>query len=706
MTADELIKKIMEITKGVEKDKRPGEKDEEYKARKKKEDAEYLVQRNELEEENLRIKLKQQKALGEMFEAQQTGLELLGRLQEQAYGPYKDLAELKEATANAENEQEKKRLQAQLERATAIENEIKDLEKLTEGAEKYTKAQESAKDAAAGLFTDIATKIGLNSKAANAFSDQLEKMRHIAKNNKTEMGQAFMETFSIQKIGLALTFQIIAATLKLATAVDKASAAFAAQTGAGRALTTEISNIGGSYRNLGLGAEEAGKAAQTLFNNFTGFMQASRQERQTLMLTVASLEKIGVSGEAAANSLNILTKNFDMSTNQAARMTKQLAIAGTKIGISAQKMMDGFVAASKSLAVYGKDAINVFTDLAAQAKAAGVEAQTLLGIAERFDTFEGAADSAGKLNSILGTQMSATDMLMMKENERIETLIRSIQAQGIAFKDLDRYSQKAVASAAGISDMAEAQRIFGMSVSDYRKGLQEAASEEEFNQRLKDAMDIFAKLTKIAQNFAIQMAPVIDLLASAAQKFLDWSQSMNGVPVMILGVVAAVMLAIKVLPILTAVFMGTITAVGSFGSALPALVPGIVMFGAAVLGLFAVFAIGLAMLDTEALSALGSVFSGLFGGEKEVNMTARMNMLGDANDFIDNASAKVNKIEPLMGDLALIATGKTTQDITTKTANYSFNKFAAEFNNVFQPKITVEIDGAAIEGAMAKYSKA
>jgi hypothetical protein len=164
-------------------------------------------------------------------------------------------------------------------------------------------------------------------------------------------------------------------------------------------------------------------------------------------------------------------------------MSKELAIVGTTMGISSDKMISGFNEASKSLAVYGKDAVKVFTDLAAQAKAAGVEASTLLGIAEKFDTFEGAADAVGKLNSILGTQMSATEMLTMKENERIETLIRSIQTQGIAFKDLDKFSQKAIASAAGISDMSEAQRIFGMSINDYRKDLKKSASEEEFNKK-------------------------------------------------------------------------------------------------------------------------------------------------------------------------------------------------------------------------------
>jgi hypothetical protein len=347
--------------------------------------------------------------------------------------------------------------------------------------------------------------------------------------------------FSAQKIGSAITAQVWKYTKALSLAVDKATAAFAANTGAGRVMTSEIMAVGGGFRNLGIDAEGAGKAAQTLFHNFTGFMQITSAGRKDLMLTVASLEKMGVSGDTAAKTLNLLTNNFGLSTREASKMSKELAIVGTTMGISSDKMISGFNEASKSLAVYGKDAVKVFTDLAAQAKSAGVEASTLLGIAEKFDTFEGAADSVGKLNSILGTQMSATEMLTMKENERIETLIRSIQTQGIAFKDLDKFSQKAIASAAGISDMSEAQRIFGMSINDYRKDLKKSASEEEFNKNLKDTMDIIKKLEMAAGNFAIQAAPLIDALAVLAQKFLDWSQSMSGTPAIVLGVMAGLL---------------------------------------------------------------------------------------------------------------------------------------------------------------------
>ncbi len=124
---------------------------------------------------------------------------------------------------------------------------------------------------------------------------------------------------------------------------------------------------------------------------------------------------------------------------EAIEVQKELAMAGVQLGIGADKIVKDFNAASKTLAVYGKDSVRIFKDLAAQAKAAGVEVSTLLGIVQKFDTFSGAAEGAAQFNALLGTQLSTTQMLMMTEEERMKTLVESVQAQGVAFGDMDKF---------------------------------------------------------------------------------------------------------------------------------------------------------------------------------------------------------------------------------------------------------------------------
>lgn len=570
----------------------------------------------DLELQRLQIMQKQAAALGEIYTSQQLQLKIRDKLQEKldiAAQSTDRLAELEKKKNEEGLSLELERELVALRRLAAEKGQIQTLIKLidqqTKGVERQKKAQAEAQDKMQDFFEGIGTRIGMLSPSMNRYLKMTTEIGNLAAQNQEEAAKAFRQAFSPTKIILGLTEQILSATIKYALAVDKATAAFAAQTGAGRALTQEIGSVGSEFRNLGLGAADAGKAAQTLFDNFTGFMQSTRDGKEELMQAVASLEKIGVSGETSAKTLNVLSSNFGMSTKQATKMAKELSIAGTKIGISAQKMMTGYQNALKSLAVYGKESAKIFKDIAAQAKAAGVETQTLLGLADKFDTFSSAADTAGKLNSILGTQMSATELLTMKENERIEALIKSVQAQGRSFKDMDRFSQKAIANAAGITDMAEAGRIFSMSLGDYRKGLKDAASEEEYNKRLKDSMDIYKKLEKAFENFAMQMGPFVDKLASAAQAFLDFSQKFQGWP----GVFVVAGVALLGFGIILAQLTPLLTL---FGAAAPAAGAG---GAAAAPGLMA-FAEGLAVAapaflkGSLGLLAVGAAFFVFAGG--------------------------------------------------------------------------------------------
>ena len=582
----------------------------------------------DLELQRLEIMQKQAAALGEIYTSQQLQLKMRDKLQEKldmAAQSTDRLKELEEQKNQGALSIELERELVALRRLAAEQGQIRRLIKLideqTKGIKKQSKAQDEAQDKMQDFFEGIGTRIGLLSPSMNRYLKITTEIGNLARKNPQEAAKALRQAFSPTKIILGLTEQVLAATIKYALAVDKATAAFAAQTGAGRVLTQEIASVGAGFRNLGIGAADAGKASKVLFDNFTGFMQVSREGKEDLIQAVASLEKIGVSGETSGKILNTLSQNFDMSTNQATKMAKELSIAGTKIGISAEKMMSGFQAALKSLAVYGKESAKIFKDIAAQAKAAGVETQALLGIAGKFDTFSGAADAAGKLNSILGTQMSAVELLTMKENERIETLIKSVQAQGRTFKDMDKFSQLAIANAAGITNMDEAQRIFSMSLGDYRKGLKDSATEEEYNKRLKESMDIYKKLEKAFENFAMQLGPFVDKLASAAQAFLDFSQKFQGWPGVFLVAGVALLgfgiIVAQLVPLLT--LFGTAAPAAGAGGAAAA--PGLMAFAeslavaapAFLKGAIGLLAVGGALLLFGAGFAL---MAAAFGGDK------------------------------------------------------------------------------------------
>jgi hypothetical protein len=743
-----------------------------------------------LEMQRLEILIAQKRALGEVNNAKQLELQLMDKMKDlvgDAFESTKELQDLETQLADEKDTNKRKELKRQIDSIyqTAMETEgygelYKQLVKNTKGTDKLTKAQKAAKDSFDSTFQGLATKIGLNSSAFNSFSDGIAKFQKLAAKNPKQVRESLQDTFSMQRMGGAILAQMFESTLELAKATDRASAAFAAHTGAGRIMTEQISEMTNENRNLGISAASAGKAYQGLFDGFTGFMSLGKEAQKELGATVAGLERLGIDGGTATKTLTLFNMNMGVSLKQSQKLTKQLAIMGTEIGISSKKMLSGFVEASKSLAVYGKGAVKVFSDLAAQAKAANVETSTLLGLADKFDTFGGAAETAGKLNSILGTQISATEMLTMKENERIETLIRSIQAQGTAFKDMDRFSQKAIANAAGITDMAEAQRIFGMSVNDYRKGLRGNADEEEFNQRLKDTMDIMEKLKKLGQQFAISIAPLLDGFAYVIQKILDFNQYTKGYFIPTLGIILGGLIFIPKIVGLFTTFLGV------FSTAAPAATPGITIFSKALAraapaflkGALGMLALGAALVVIGlGFSAMGSAFGGDMSGSKVLGflgglalglillsagfialgammappfgflfaagvgaMAGAIIMLGlamatlnfektkmlsnilsiisgdnevktkftaiaDIQDFTNHLIDKEAVLKPVLGDLALMTTGKTTQSVTTNTVGYNLNTFAAKFENTFKPNITVKIGDEALDEKYVSYEK-
>ena len=568
--------------------------------------------------------------LGEKYNASLKANEQLKVLQQiKAKGFLNDAqatkkAEESAAYANASDEEKLKMINEAKEANAAYNKGIEDqIVVLTKQGEATKNMNKKLKESYDKTFTGIAGGFGLNSRAANDFIKGFNKFRHDLISGNGEVQAALADTLSPQKIMLGLLFQMGAETLKLAKAVDKATAAFAGNTGAGRMFTAQISNVGGGFRNLGLSAEDAGKSVEMLFSSFRGFQNESQGTQENLMKTVAGLEKLGVGSQESADVINFMNINLGKSGIESAKLTKQMALTGKAIGMTAKQMVSGFKESLKSLAVYGNGAAKVFTNLASQAKAAGVEVSALLGLAGKFDTFSGAAETAGKLNAILGTQLSATELLTMKEDERIETLISSIQAQGLAFNEMDRFTQKSIAAAAGITDMNEAQKIFGMSIGGYKKFSAAAAanakSEQEFNDRMKEAMDIMKKLQMLAANFAVQLGPFIDTIASGVQYILDISQAMRGWGVAILLLIPMVaglaLFVAQLVPLLT--IFGTTSAplaaggLEGIGAAGATAAPGIAMAGAALIefGIGVVLAIMPIALLVAAIAALAFAFS-------------------------------------------------------------------------------------------------
>lgn len=410
---------------------------------------------------------------------------------------------------------------------------VEEVRKLIEMQQDLGEVGMEAYDTMKSGAEDAAVKMGLVSKKADSILGGIIKIGKMAASPQGLKGMALAikDTLKPSRIAASLLLKIAEATFDAFMAADRATASFAKQTGAGRMMTEQIFNLGTKYRDLGISIEEAGNANTVLFKTFAGFNSLNQQQQDSLGKIAVAFDKFGVGMQNAGIISQDFIKSFGMNVNEAVDATTSLATSAIALDQDMASFVKGFQNANKVLAVYGKKSVKIFNNVAAAARAAGVETDTLLGLAGKFDTFSESAETAGKLNSILGTQMSAMDLIGLQEDQRIEYILRNIQASGQQFKQMDKFTRLAIANAAGIKDMNEANKIFGMSFGKYKQYQEKLKAQEksqkELNERMEKAKTIMDDLKMVMLMLALDAGPFIDAIKEITEDFATFMQGLT-----------------------------------------------------------------------------------------------------------------------------------------------------------------------------------
>ena len=593
-------------------------------------------------------------------------------------------------------------------------------------------------------WESIATHVGMSNKGFAGLirsSVALNEELKTSVEKQEEFALAFKSVFNVTNLAAGVFTLFTETMVKNLLLLDKAATSFAAATGAGRGFTGVIQEAQANNRQFNVSLEESGKATQALFEGFIGFRGASDATQTSLVELTSQLGKFGVDGTTAANVLNFFSTNLGKSTEESAALTKQLAMMGPRIGISTSKITKDFQAALPTLAVYGDRAIDVFQGIAGSARLAGVETSKMLDLANKFDTFSDSAETAGKLNAILGTQISAQEMLMATESERIEMLIRSTQATGVAFDQLGRFEQKAIAAAAGISDLSEAQRIFGMDLAEFtqqqRKMDESAKIQEDFNKALEAMiplqqkfMALFSRFVPIVTPFLEGMHSILDAAGNFLETFEPETLRNIGAGIMTL---AGGFVAIKAISAVAGILSSLSAGMNLIAAAGPAAGAGGAAAGRGISAFLSAIATPQAALGllviTAAISALIGVYS-LYQNQvtKQEEAKARQvdgnialaesfkelggNLEGLSTSSFEKPIAGLQAMAQALGqfqnvdvdaratltNLALISAGKASDSAqNAKIVAAGAVNVSNINNNSFAPSLVLEIDGEQFE---------
>ena len=249
---------------------------------------------------------------------------------------------------------------------------------------------------------------------------------------------------------------------------------------------------------------------------------------------------MGIDANTSAANFEILNGALGMSAERAGEVQKDFAAMAADLGVSAAKISKDFERNSDVFTAYGDNAVEVFKETAAAAKATGIEMDALLGITTKMDTFEGAAKSAGQLNAVLGGGLlNSMELLNASEAERTRMLIGSVEASGKSWTSMSKFEKQAVMNAAGVSDMTTANKLFGQSLAEFdaaqAKVEDNAEAQEKLAERAAAATNMQDKLKRIMEQFAVAVQPIISFVHTLMDGLLALNDMTGGlfIPTMI-----------------------------------------------------------------------------------------------------------------------------------------------------------------------------
>ena len=338
--------------------------------------------------------------------------------------------------------------------------------------------------------------------------------------------------------------KVVQSTIAMAVANDSALASFNKTSGAAGYYNKELYQLEKSNRRLGISTVEIGESYSALMGGLSGFGTMAESERERLGELGAQYAKTGISATDFAGSVETMTRGFGMSTTAATGMVEESRQLAQALGRDVGSVVSELNQSLPQLASYGDDAVDVFFDLERQAQRTGLEVSALIGIAGNYRTFDSAAEAAGNLNAVLGTQLFSTMGLLEAQLEGPEAVIEYMSenlANSIGdWNSLNTFQKEATANAAN------------MSVEQMNNLMNQRNMTREEKDRITTQKEAMASARSMAEEFKILMAEfavaiqptfeifktIIGWFSTGLQFLNEWTGGFAGL-VLILGVLAA-----------------------------------------------------------------------------------------------------------------------------------------------------------------------
>jgi hypothetical protein len=506
----------------------------------------------------------------------------------------------------------------------------------------------------------------------------------------------------LRLIGNLLT-KVQDATTDLAFAQDKVLAEVNKSTQAYGQYDDQIIDVNISHRTMGLGLERVQESFTALNNTMTTFDLLSKDAQTQIATTSGYLQTLGADAGVAAESMRMATSNLGMSAIAADGLRKEVAGLAGDLNIDLNKALGDFNANAPFLAQYGDDATKAFKELAIASDNLQIGMSRLVAIVDKFSTFEGAVNTAGKLNAALGGDFVNSIELMTaslegKPVDALRALKEGIEAGGVSFDEMSGAQRRFITTSAGLESVGELAALLSGDLEKQQQAADRGAlSQAELAKRTMAVRDVTEMWKDTLQSLAISMRPVmvalktlVGWIGSAVQVLDQFFLSLGGAGSAIMPFVMGLVFLFKVFGPVVTVMGGVISTLGGIGTAAAAAGAGTAAAGASVaaatpvllIGAKGLFVFGVAAATVAvamvgiayALSSLTDSFASL---EKMGDIPVLSNLSTYASGLVEFASAAwlaKSDIVALGGALDLLGKtssqfGETVQAVVQLEAN-------------------------------------
>jgi hypothetical protein len=442
----------------------------------------------------------------------------------------------------------------------SIKNLTQQLEELTEATSKGKKASDDFQGALGNAIKTFTGVTDASSTLIGSFANLIDSQEKYKEGTEEavplteKLGEAFKQTgktlgktFNTLNIGVSIMQKVAQSTIGLAIANDSALASFNKSNGAAGHYNEELIRLEQTNRAAGISTAELGDSYSSLISGVSGFGIMAESQRMELGTLSAQYGKVGVASSDFAGILQSSTNMMGLGAAGATQMQEAAFDLAQELGRNVSEVFSELNQALPKLALYSGDVTGMFVELEEQAHATGMAVGELMDMAGAYRTFDSAAEAAGNLNAVLGTQLFSTMEMLEAQLEGpaavMEYMTDNLSNSIGDWNSLNTFQKEAVANAAKMSveSMATLMNQRDMTAEQRR----EAAQIED---AMATARSMGEEMKILMAEFAVAIQPVFNFFKGIVSGISAILTGLNSIHPILGG--------------LTALFMGMALVVG------------------------------------------------------------------------------------------------------------------------------------------------